>query len=107
PFTALSRSAADSLSLHDALPICFRRVVQAALDAVVTRDAVALGDVERAPAEHDPVRRIEPLEQGLHLALAAAVDDSIDVLQLASAHEHRAFAAERHGARSGEAVNPY
>src|SRR5204862_6699858 len=42
----------------------------------------------------------------LPLPRAAAADHGVDVLQLAGAHEHRAFAAERHRARSGEALGP-
>src|SRR6266446_5582913 len=41
-----------------------RRIVQLVLDAVVTRDAIALGDVERALVERDSVRGVEALENG-------------------------------------------
>src|SRR5258708_26701473 len=67
---------------------------------------MVLGDVERARAEHDSVRRFETLENGFHLALAAALDDRIHVLQLAGAYENRALVAQRHGARSRGAVDP-
>src|SRR5439155_24117934 len=51
-----------------------RRIVEAVLDAVIARDATALGDEQRAVVEDQPVRRVEVLEQDLRLALAAFLD---------------------------------
>ncbi len=82
------------------------RIVELVLDAVVARDAMVLGDVQRALAEDDTVRRLHALEQGLHFALAAAVDDRVNLFQLASADEHRALVAEGHGTRAGRALGP-
>ncbi len=77
------------------------RIVQAALDAVVARDAPALGDVERALAERHAVGRLHALEDLLHLALAAAIDDGINVGEIAVADEHGAVVAEGERARLG------
>src|SRR5207344_1785083 len=82
-------------------------IIQFVLDAVVARDAIALGDEERALAERDTVRRVEALEDGLDFALAATIDDCVDVLREAVAHEHRALVAERERTRLGNAVNPH
>ena len=57
------------------------RIVEPVLDAVVARDAVALGDVQRALAERDAVGRVQALQDRLDLALAAVVDDRVDVLR--------------------------
>src|SRR5438105_12928432 len=83
-----------------------RRIVQLVLDAVVACYSIALGDVERALAERDSVRRVEALENGLDLALAAAIDHRVNVLSEAVAHEHRALVAERERARLGNAIGP-
>src|SRR5262249_29665409 len=86
--------------------LCFRRVVEAALDTVVAGDAVALRDIQCAPAENDPVWRVEVLEYGLYLALSAAIDHRVDVLQLAGAYEYGALVALRHGACAGKIFGP-
>src|SRR6185436_13847771 len=80
--------------------------IELALDAVVARDAAALGDVQRTFVEDDAVRRIEAFQDRLDLALAALVGHRIDVLRVAVADEHRAVVAERERARFGDAVHP-
>ena len=80
------------------------RVGEPVLDALVGRDAVALGHVERAVVEGDAVRRVQALEDLEDRALAVAVDDRVDVLQVAVADEDRALVAEGERARLGDAV---
>jgi len=84
-----------------------RRIVELVLDAVIARDAAALGDEQRALMEDNPVRCIEVLEQYLRLALAALVDDRVHLVQLPRADEQRAFVALRHRARAGHAFGPH
>ena len=85
----------------------FGRIVELALDAVVTRDAVMLGNVERAFIEYDSVGGLEAFEQGLHLALAAVVDDRVHLLELSCANEHGPFVAQRERTRSRETLRPH
>ena len=81
-----------------------RRAGEPVLDAFVGGDAVALGDVERAVVEGDAVRRVEAAQHLGDGALAALVDDRVDVLQVAVADEHRSLVAERERARLGDAI---
>ena len=77
------------------------RILQVALDRVVARDAADLRDVERAVAEGDAVRRIQPARD--HARGAAARRHGIDI-SLAAADEERAAAAERERSRAGHVL---
>ena len=59
----------------------------------------AFGDVERAVVEGETVRTIEAGGDDLGLALAAPLDDRIDLVAIAVAHEHGALVAEAERAR--------
>src|ERR1700730_8535481 len=88
---------------HD---LALRWIVQFVLYAIVARNAIALGNVERALAERDSIRRVEALENGLDLALAVSINHRVHVLGEAVAHEHGALVAERERARLGNAIDP-
>ena len=81
-----------------------RRIVEIVLDLVDLRELGQLHDVERAVLEGDAVRAVEPRGDDLHLALAALVDDGIDLVLQPRAHEHGALVAERERAGVGHAA---
>jgi hypothetical protein len=76
-----------------------RRIVEIVLDLVDLRQLRQFHDVERAVLEGDAVRPVEPRGDDLHLALAALVDDGIDLVLQPRANEHGALVAERERAR--------
>src|SRR5206468_8505461 len=83
-----------------------RRAVELALDPLQLRDAVNLGDVERAVLERDAVGQVEALGDRFDLARAALVDDGVDVASDAARHEQGAAVAPGHHARVVDAVRP-
>ena len=89
--------------VHD---LHLRRAVELALDAFHLRDAVDLGDVERAVLERHAVRQVETLGDGLHLARAALVDDRVDAARDPAGDEQRAAITPGHRARVVDAVCP-
>src|SRR5919197_3594744 len=80
------------------------RILQAALDRLVARDAAHLGDVERALAERDAVRRVQASRDDARGA--AARRHGIDV-SFAAADEERAALAERERAGAGDVFPIY
>src|SRR4029077_14909725 len=84
-----------------------RGIIELVLDPVVTRDAIALSNVEAALTERDSVWGVEAFENRLDLALTTTIDDRVHVLCEAIAHEHRALVAERERACLGNAIGPH
>jgi hypothetical protein len=82
------------------------RTVELVLDPDHLGDAVDLGDVERARPEGHAVGEVEPLGDGLHLALPAPVDHRVDIAGGAAADKERALVAPGHDPRVVETVRP-
>ena len=74
---------------HDRL----RRAVEIVFNFLDLGDLRQLGDVERAVLEGEPVRTIEARGDDFHLALAALLDDGVDLVLQAAADEDRALVA--------------
>ena len=81
-----------------------RRVVEIVLDVIDLRELGQLHDVERAVLEGDAVGAIEAGSNNLDLALAALVDDGIDLVEQPRPDEHRALVAERERSRIGHSA---
>jgi len=76
------------------------------LDVIVTQQAAYLHHVQRAAAEGDAVRHVQPLryrDDLVGVAVPVVVDDRVDVARLDGADEQRAVRAQRH---LPGAVNP-
>jgi hypothetical protein len=71
-----------------------RQLVEVLLDVGVAGDLLRRGHVERALVVFDAVRQEELLGERLHLALAATVDDGVELAgHEQRAHEHRPLVA--------------
>src|SRR5207245_1822786 len=71
-----------------------RQLVEVVLDPVVARDLLGCGEIEGALVELDAVGEEELLGERLHLALAARVDDRVELAgDEQRAHEHGALVA--------------
>src|SRR5207344_1503449 len=81
------------------------RTVDGVLDPFELGDLGAFGDIERAIVERESVRTIETGGDDLGLAPAAPLDDRIDLVAIAVAHEHGAFVAEPERARVGQSAD--
>ena len=76
-----------------------RRAVEIVLDLLDLGDLRQLGDVERAVLEGEPVRTMQARRDDLDLALAALVDEGMDLVLQAAADEHRSLVALAQRAR--------